>query len=228
MNGPDKFVDVCREFIDLVNLHVGSYVDACAGFAENKARVERQVCKIMRAQKSKPNAKDGTVMVFASFDDPDSPDAIHHRIVAAKEFVENNSEAGSNAQLHAHSAIVFLYSKWDEVIRPKLAAAKSVSTEEISLDIMGDLRLIRNAIIHNDGYLAAAACDKFKLVCSVVTPGKLNLSNDVMHAIFAQVKAGTAKLLCDHLGLPCPQSGPEAIKEIAIQRAPKHHQFDGR
>lgn len=228
MSGPDQFVDVCREFIDLVNSHVGSYVDACAGFAGNKARVERQVCKIMRAQKSKPNAKDGTVVVFASFDDPDSPDAIHHRIVAAKEFIESNSEAGSNAQLHAHSAIVFLFSKWDEVIRPKLAAAKHAKPNEINSDIMGDLRLIRHAIIHNDGSLTAAAHGKLKLISSLVMPGKLNLSNDVMHAIFAQVKAGTAKLLCDHLGLPCPDSGPEAIKEIAIQRGPTHHQFNGR
>jgi hypothetical protein len=228
MNGPDDFVDVCREFIDLVNLHVGAYVDACAGFAGNKARVERQVAKIMREQRSKPNAKDGTVVVFASFDDPGSPDSIHHRIVAARDFIENNSEAGSHAQMHAQSAVVFLFSKWDEVIRPKLAIAKNLRPNEITLDIMGDLRLIRHAILHNDGYLTETAHSKLKVVAAVVPFGKLNLSNDVMHAIFAQVKTGTAELLCNHLGLPNPKSGPEAIKEIAIQRVPRSYHFNGR
>jgi hypothetical protein len=182
----------------------------------------------MREQRSKPNAKDGTVVVFASFDDPDSPDSIHHRIVAAKDFIDNNSEAGSHAQMHAQSAVVFLFSKWDEVIRPKLAVAKNLSTNEITLDIMGDLRLLRHAILHNDGHLTETAHGKLKIIGFVVRSGKLNLSNQVMHAIFAKVKAGTAELLCNHLGLPNPTSGPEAIKEIAIQHNPRRYHFNGR
>ncbi len=225
MSGPDEFTEICRDFIDLINAHVGTYVDACAGFAGNKARVERQVAKIMRRQSANPNAKDGTIAVFASFDDPDHPDAIHHRIVAAKEFIAANSEAGSHEQIHGAAAVVFLFAKWDEVVRPALARAKGVSSSDITLNIMGDLRLLRHAILHNNGVLRLKDHGKLKLISGAVTVGPLNLSNHTMHTIFAEVKSGCAELICSHLGLPFTRTGPEGIKEIAMTGPTRRHQF---
>lgn len=221
----DRFVEICQEFVTVINMHVGGYVDACAGFAGNCARVERQVAKILREQRSKPNRKDGTVVVFASFNDPDHPDAIHHRIVAAKDFIKQNAEAGSNAQMHAASAIIFIFAKWDEVIRPRLALAKSVTVNQISSDIMGDIRLLRHAILHNDGELSMSAHKRLVRLGELIPQGRINLSNDVMHKIFAEVKMGLAELVFGHLGLPFTNTGPEAIKEIAVQRVPRRHQF---
>lgn len=219
------FLDLCRDFIDLTNAHVGAYVDACAGFAENSVRVERQVAKIIREQRQKSPTNDGTVIVFATFEDPEHPDAIHHRIIAAADFISANGQAGSNAQLHAASAIIFMFAKWDEVIRPKLAAAKGVAVNELVLDIMGDLRLIRHAILHNDGALSVASHSKMKRLAALIPAGQLNLSNAVMHVIFAQVKAGFAELMCRQLGLPFTDTGPDAIKEISVQRTMRRHQF---
>ena len=219
------FIDVCRDFIDITNAHVGTYVDACAGFAGNSVRVERQVAKVLHSQRQKLSPKDGTVIVFASFEDPDHPDAIHHRIIAAKDFISANGEAGSNAQLHAASAVIFIFAKWDEVIRPRLAIAKGVSPNDITLDIMGDLRLIRHAILHNDGTLSVASHSKIKRLSDIIPPGKLNLSNAIMHVIFAQVKMGFAELICRQLGLPFTDTGPDAIKEIVVQRTASKHQF---
>src|SRR3972149_3729881 len=45
--------DIVREYIDFVNQQVGVYMDAIAGFAGHHARVERQVCRVMRKTKSK-------------------------------------------------------------------------------------------------------------------------------------------------------------------------------
>jgi hypothetical protein len=220
-------VNACREFIDLTNRHVGAYVDACAGFAGNKARVELQAARILHRQGSKPERKDGSVVVLASFEDPDRPDAIHHRIVAAKEFIDANSESGSNAQMHAFSAIVFLFAKWDEVIRPRLAAAKGVECNTITLDIMGDIRQLRIAILHNDGILSDTAHAKLRCLQGIVQSGKLSISNDVIHFIFAQIKTGSAELMLNHLGLPAPKTGPDAIREIALPRSAKRYQFRG-
>lgn len=221
----DAVLDSFREFIDTVNAHVGAYVDACAGFAGNKARVERQVAKIMRQQRQKTNAKEGTVIVFASFDDPGHPDALHYRIVAASEFISANSEAGFNAQMHAFSSVVFLFARWDEVIRPKLASALGVETRDVKVDVMGDLRILRHAILHNDAVLAPSQHAKLKCLRELVQPGSVNLRNDVMQAIFAAIKSGIAELICSELGLPFSKTGPEAIKEIALPRTPIKHQF---
>ena len=44
--------DVIREYIDFVNRQVGVYMDALAGFAGHRTRVERQVHRISRAIKA--------------------------------------------------------------------------------------------------------------------------------------------------------------------------------
>src|SRR6266545_6398487 len=55
---------IIREYIDFVNQQVGVYMDAIAGFAGHHARVERQVCRVMRKGKLKEN--DEQPMVWAS------------------------------------------------------------------------------------------------------------------------------------------------------------------
>jgi hypothetical protein len=62
---------IIREYIDFVNQQVGVYMDAMAGFAGHHARVERQVCRVMRKSKLKEN--DEQPMVWASYEDPSKP-----------------------------------------------------------------------------------------------------------------------------------------------------------
>lgn len=212
------FIDVCHEFIDLVNQHVGVYVDSCAGFAGNKVRVERQVARILRNQSRKPDPKEGTVVVMASFEDQRFPDAIHHRIIAASDFVDANAQNGMNATHQGYSVIVFLYAAWENTVRPRLAAARSLKPSGIRCDVMGDLRLFRNAILHSRGYLEASEHSKLKVLQQVVEANtELSLHYDQMHQIFALIKGGIAELFCRELNIPSPP-GDSPITGFAIQR----------
>jgi hypothetical protein len=105
----EAFDDVIREYIDFVNRQVGVYMDALAGFAGHRARVERQVHRVSRAVSSHMDNTGQLVVVRASYEDPTQPDVIHNRIIRASDYIAANSEGGSNEQQHSQAVLVFLF-----------------------------------------------------------------------------------------------------------------------
>ncbi|MBD2612334.1 MAG: hypothetical protein RMY62_023595 [Nostoc sp. ZfuVER08] len=49
----------------------------------------------------------------------------------------------------AKSIIVAIYSEWDEMYRQKIADEVGVEAKNLASDLMGDLRHVRNWIVHN-------------------------------------------------------------------------------
>lgn len=61
--------------------------------------------------------------------------------------------------------LVFLYARWDEGFRPRLArAAGLASKDDVSVSVFGDLRLMRHDIVHN----GSVATDKYSGRCEAL------------------------------------------------------------
>ncbi len=120
----NDFDTIIRGYIDFVNAQVGVYMDALAGFAGNRARVERQVHRVTRPQKIKKDQNGNNVVVWASYEDPTQPDIIHHRIIRANEYIEANSPLGSNERQQVQAAMVFLFTYWEDEISTPSAIIK--------------------------------------------------------------------------------------------------------
>ena len=213
-----SFDDVIREYIDFVNRQVGVYMDACAGFAGNRARVERQVHRINRPVKRRKESGE-EIVVWASYEDSTKPDVIHNRITRASEYIAANAEGGSNEQQHAHAIVIFLFTYWEDEIRPRLAKAQGVAIRDIRSDAMGDLRLLRHAILHTKAIIRAKKYRKLKKVQRLVAADQpIRISYDGMHQIFILVKQDLTKLLFEWLGVKVAPVNPEQITDIAIQK----------
>ena len=83
---PDDYLETLREFIEFVNHQVGVYMDALAGFAGNKTRIEVQVARVLCRTQQRKDSDGVNVMVWSSFEDPGSPDIIHNRITRAADY----------------------------------------------------------------------------------------------------------------------------------------------
>tara|TARA_A100001391_G_scaffold161013_2_gene119843 strand:+ start:572 stop:1006 length:435 start_codon:yes stop_codon:yes gene_type:complete len=59
------------------------------------------------------------------------------------------SKGGLFTDTLAKSLIVLLYSEWDELYRHRLAKEIGVEATAVKADLMGDIRQIRNWIVHN-------------------------------------------------------------------------------
>jgi hypothetical protein len=213
-------LDVLRGFIDFVNLQVGVYCDCLSSFYGNKVRVERQVARVTRPA-SRRIENDQTVITWASLEDPTRPDVIHHRIIRADDFIASNAEAGFNEQQVCWSIIVFIFSYWDEEIRPKIARIRGVEPNEVQVDALGDLRILRKSIIHNSGVLEAAEYSKLKILNSICRSGeKIAPTHDEMHKIFLATKNAIARLILEYTAHLPGAPRPEELTDIAIQSRP--------
>jgi hypothetical protein len=70
-----------------------------------------------------------SVVVWASYEDPTKPDVIHNRIIRAKDYIAVNAEGGSNEQQHTKVIIIFLYTVWEDEIRPLPPQKTSIAQE---------------------------------------------------------------------------------------------------
>jgi len=216
----DTFIVTLREYIDFVNQQVGMYTDACSGFAGNKTIVERQVMRISRAVGSKIDNNGNRIIMRASLEDSSQPDVIHQRIIRAADYIAENSEGGSHEQQHARSIIVFLYTYWEDEIRPRLAKAKGIKTNQIISDIMGDLRILRHTILHTKAILQVQKHRKLKKLADLFsTEVPLLVSHEKMHKIFILIKQDASRFMLEHIGQENGPIHPEDIRDVAIGRS---------
>jgi hypothetical protein len=211
-------VPILRDFINFVNRQSGVYMDCLAGFEGNTVRTERQVARISRAH---PEVKNGKpVMVWVSTEDPSEPDIVHFSLVKHQDYLANNAPQGPNEQQVCWSIIVFIFAYWDEDIRPALAEIRGCDPNDIKLDALGDLRLIRNAIVHSNGVLPAPTHAKLKIMGGIVKPDEMVApSHEGMHQLFVSLKRAVGELISHYVG-PMPDGGDwSTIKDIAFENA---------
>ncbi len=215
----DDYLATLREFVDFINRQVGVYMDAVAGFEGNKVRIERQAARIRRREWKGRDVDGANIVVSTSLEDPGRPDVILNRISSASGYVADNSERGHNQQQQARAIIVFMFAFWDEEIRPRLARAKNLqSPNEIVVDAMGDLRLLRRAVIHNKGHLTNALHGRLKVLQDLFEADvDIRISHDDMHQIFVRSKQGIAGLILDHVGKRPGAPDASEVKDVAIQ-----------
>jgi hypothetical protein len=214
----ERYDDVIREYIDFVNEQVGTYMDALGGFAGHYSRVQRQVHRISRpVGRRQENGE--TVIVYTSYEDLTKPDIIHNRIVRADTYLEANSPGGSNEQRHARSIVVFLFTFWEDEIRPRLAEAKGVSVNEIRSNIMGDMRILRHAILHAKSSIRPEEHRRLKVIGPMFPPSTpLKIAYEDMHRLFVVIKQDCARLMFEWLGVEDAPVSPEQLVDIAIQK----------
>jgi hypothetical protein len=209
-------LDVLREFIDFVNRQVGVYCDCLSGFQGNKVRIERQMPRVQRPT-SRRIVDGQPVITWASVEDPARPDVLHHRIIRADEFINVNSEAGYNEQQICWAIVVFIFATWDEETRPRIANIRGVEPNAIEIDEMGDLRILRKAIIHNGGIVTASEHAKLKVMTDLAPPEKpLTFNHEQMHSLFVHVKRSIARLILEHTGHLPGAPDADSIVGVAI------------
>ncbi len=71
--------------------------------------------------------------------------------VRVKDFKANNSEDGQNFQLLGNLCVVALFSWWEDHYRQHFADYLGKAKNEIEIPILGDIRLLRNGIVHSRG-----------------------------------------------------------------------------
>ncbi|MBU4530287.1 MAG: hypothetical protein KUA43_00345 [Hoeflea sp.] len=208
---------ILRDFIDFVNKQSSVYMDCLNGFAGNTVRIERQVARVtFPARKELRDGQD--VVVWDSMEDPSKPDIIHNSIRKSSTYLADNSETGFNEQQICWAIIVFMFAHWDEEVRPAIAEVREVEPNDIKIDALGDLRILRKAVVHAKGIVTAVEHAKLKKMMELVKPDEtLALSHDQMHKVFVMVKNAIGQIVMHYTGGLSGAPSADKIVDIAIQ-----------
>lgn len=111
--------------------------------------------------------------------------------VTHSEFIENNRLGGLNHVLAAQQFVTNLYARWEHYHRIQIASALGMKcANELKVDIIGEIRELRNDILHHHGIiqnqtitklrilapfcvldeqLCLSDCDVYEIVCNILT-----------------------------------------------------------
>lgn len=86
------------------------------------------------------------------------------------------------------------------------------------IDAFGDLRILRNSIVHHRGVLAATDHAKLKVLNGTCQADEaISPTHDQMHKIFVMVKSGIGALILEYTAHLPSAPKPEEIVDIAVQ-----------
>jgi hypothetical protein len=94
---------------------------------------------------------------------------------------------GPISQVIAHGIINWIYAAWDERFRKRIAEELGVNCNEVMCDVMGDIRIIRNAISHDLGFATEKISELKEL--SWFSPGQIILRSDDMNKIQVKINS---------------------------------------
>ena len=148
-----------------------------------------QISGLAELRKNNPSAVLEDVdrsLIYLSRVDPHVRDAKFQHATTIGIYKQRNSEGGDNTILMHRLIIVTLYSFWEHRFRPAFVAHRPES--EFKMDIFGDLRLLRNCILHKLG-----RCDEeikgMKLLTWFSGGDEIVFTQEMMDSIFFEVKS---------------------------------------
>lgn len=84
---------------------------------------------------------------------------------------------------------------------------------------MGDLRILRHAILHAKSNLRSEEHRRLKVIAAMFPPdAPITISYESMHRLFVLIKQDCARLLFEWLGVKDAPVSPEQLVDVAIQK----------
>ena len=183
----------CTAFLGVVDSIFGVYLDATLGFDFVYHRVyeEHMVESARQAIHDNPehsSIDDYLAAVNVLVGDPNTPDAVLLHAVSQREYGARNRQGGDNHVFLGNVCLVSIYQFWEDQYRQDIAAAlDKAEKNELRVPVMGDLRYLRQSIIHNSG-IAVSDVERCEVLRWFRRGERIALTQDQMKRIVREVK----------------------------------------
>ena len=151
---PAKAVALLSEYAEIVDDAYALYLDAGAAmtrFVTFLEQQQRDTLARFKGQKDAPQTieqLDQTSFIYGK-GDPNAPSAQIQHVSKQGEVKERNRGNGKNAKTVSRVVILTIYQFWEDHYREEFAKALEKSKNEVASDFFGDIRNIRNDMIHH-------------------------------------------------------------------------------
>lgn len=107
------------------------------------------------------------------------------------ELLEGLKRDGEFENQHAKAFVVLMYHLWDENFRNRIASLMSMPKKQVECILMGDIRQIRNLIIHKNSVVPQNFSAKLEFLPHIwdLKPGKLAITEKMVYSLMEQINA---------------------------------------
>jgi len=159
---------ILDDFRGIVDNIVGTYFDARRGFyllVEEHHRIQKETLESLKKtdpEKATREYLDATWTMYGTGNPNEGTPEIFHT-TTQRELRDRNLPAGRNAKFLGNICVATIYQFWEDHYRERIASVFDVEKTEVRSDLFGDLRLLRNSIIHNSS-IAITDIEKCKVL----------------------------------------------------------------
>ena len=182
------------EFEDVVTSIYGVYLMSTQGFhLLVKELMNVQLMTMNKLKSTHPELAsvqylDSLVYIFGK-GDPNLPNSIELYRCTQGEYKERNSEKGINSRFVGNMCVIAIYQYWENYFRQKIAnLLNRTNKNELTSDIMGDLKILRHSIIHHRS-IALREVENCKLLRWFKEGDDIFIDKNMMQYIVFQVKS---------------------------------------
>ena len=197
----DQLDELMAKFKFAVDDIYAVYLDAFRGFSVNRQQLlDMQTESLKRLSNTNPeNANmeylDQTPLVHAK--EVGTPPSRSVLLVTSQgQFKDRNSEQGKNYETLGNLCLVAIYSLWEETYRIQIARLLGISKDDIRYPVMGDIRLLRHAVVHNQSIVDSDK-SRFQKLKFFERGQKVTLSFEHFEVLYTQVVLGLEELFRD-------------------------------
>ncbi|MCR9161924.1 MAG: hypothetical protein ACE37F_26070 [Nannocystaceae bacterium] len=190
--------DEVAAFVEVVDNLYGVYLDAGLGFMA----IAKQVCEGQDKVRGEfpPGTDLDALPQFIGRGSPNDAGNVMQHKTTQGQFKARNAKGGHNQVLLGQMLLVLLYEHWESEHRARVAAAIGIPRKDLKASLFGDLRLVRNDIIHCRGIIQEKTIEKLEVVQGLVVGEVLRLSEDAVEETVRAIKRVLDNLVVEHGG----------------------------
>ena len=132
--------DTIDEYIAKIDSIYGLYLDSVFSY------------RILRAKMKELNEGElESFKITMANGNPDLPETKALHITTLGQLLNRLSPDGNDSRAIGNSSLIMIYQLWEDEYRGRIAADTGREKNEIKSDFFGDVRIVRQGLVHNNG-----------------------------------------------------------------------------
>ena len=170
----------------------GHYLDSTVGFLANERMIEESQRRPLAGVPPGVN-RDALSFYYGNGDPNDPKSRVLHRTTQGAYRVRN-AKGGANHVRASQLLLVLLYEYWESEHRSKVAMALGVDRDALKVPFIGDLRLLRQDVIHHQGVVRPETVEKLAVLGGFTQNAAIALSGEQVEDLIVGLKAALDEL----------------------------------
>ena len=194
-------IELLEEFRSVCHKHYFAFSHATLGY---KAQYDRYVSIIDPSNYKTP------ISTGSSFPNAkQSPGRSTIAEMTQGELLKGLEDGGLFEDHVAKSLVVVIYHLWNEYYRPRIAKAVSSEPNQVECDLLGDIRRVRNLIIHETSVLPGSFANSLTFLPQIwnFESTELRITRGMVHSLMEQLNALRLTITDPRASAKCPTCG---------------------